>query len=873
MKAFRFNKTFIINSVLLLIAAMYGNQAKACGGDPVPWCDSNVHVKAIGGGKVYATGKSDQQTVANCTKSEATYTVLSNSHNDDIFPAATYLAAKPDDGWKFVKWECIDQQGTYSTSGATEKGTVLTEALPKVQKSGVSKRGGNNTGASGESTTPCTDVNATWYAYFEQVVTQLVKVESGNVSLGTAVIDKSENNTGDEVTITAWCGNTNNSPRSETIMFLGWYKRNETTGEEEFVTRENPYVFTITNSTQGTYVAHFDSGYSFWRVKNNRYNNYLTAKAKYTGEVNSNPLTIQNALSTQMGFDNDLAAALTDAGSMMQISVTGKQPNTSKEVWDIYVQNEHTNQYYGKEMIADGVFLQLTHQSNNTYVLNGNNNSFYLYENSSGDFTGGTNLLKSGYWQLEGIDKDLTTKENYFSVDPGEFVGPDNDGYYWTTLRVCFNMKYEVSEITPFIVSAVDENTGTMELTEVTGGVIPAKTCVLLRCNSTDIKRNVMIPTTAKASFNDSGNLLTSSTYYYKNQSVDNSLNLKGIRIDDGSLGFGGNTLTEIDGNRAYLSVDKNVKLDDITEVTLAGLVSEGEVGKKYAVTDLTCVAVREIDDEHTALYCKDDNAVAADARQVMADGQTDYMAANGFGAAADYDQSHWLELTIPGKVGSSYNPIGRRLTDVSGTLTDLKNPALTARALPTIGDENAYTLNNYIVPSLQGTQAGNNGRTYFFVTPQVMEVATINWAQWDATAGKFITPPSTTPGVNTAGLQGEFFANFSYAEGSELIENYPYSFKAVLRSEPGTEASVVKAPRRAGGTKSLVAYPLEPLTVERQDGQVVTTVDRVTAGRQVLRVDYCNLQGQVSHTPWPGLSIEVTRFDDGSVTTRKVLK
>ena len=60
---------------------------------------------------------------------------------------------------------------------------------------------------------------------------------------------------------------------------------------------------------------------------------------------------------------------------------------------------------------------------------------------------------------------------------------------------------------------------------------------------------------------------------------------------------------------------------------------------------------------------------------------------------------------------------------------------------------------------------------------------------------------------------------------------------------------------------------------MEREGGQVVTAVDKVTAGRQVLRVDYCNLQGQVSHTPWPGLNIEVTRFDDGTVMTRKVLK
>ena len=889
MRLLKLNNTILIKIALLFIAAMASNleAAAGCGGgSPVPWCDSNVYVKAIGGGKVYATGKSAEQTVAKCTQTEGRYTVLSNSHNSDIFPAATYLAAKPDDGWKFVKWECINQQGTYSTTGATAKGTILTDALPKVQKSGLSKRGGNNTGENGQQTTACTDTNAIWYAYFEQVVTQHVKVESGNPSLGTAVIDKNENNTGDEVTITAWCGNSNNSPRSETIMFLGWYKRNETTGEEEFVTRENPYTFTITDSNQGTYVAHFASGYSFWRVKNNRYNNYLTAKAKYTGAVNTNPLTLQNALSTQMGFDNDLASALTDAGTMMQIGVTGTQPRTGKEVWDFYVQDEHTNQYYGEEMIADGVFLQVTHHSNNTYIFNGNNNSFYLYENSSGDFSGTTNLLQSGYWQLEGMDKDLTTKENYFTVDPNEFVGPDNNGYYWTTLRVCFNMKYETSEITPFIVSSVDANAGTMELTEVTGGVIPAKSCVLLRCNSKDILRNVMIPTTSNATFSTNGNLLTSSTYYYKNQSVDNSLNLKGIMINDGYIGFGGNTLTQIDGNRAYLSVSSEVSLKPETpEVTLAELVKDGEVGQKYIVTDLTAVIPFDGDSQ---FLCKDNNGYAEKddysnrPAGVAADKWIDYMhqQTDLNAVPTTYDQSNWIALRLPKDGKFDINMGGATLSNVKGRLLNKVNPELLLDVMPTYqtGTGNPMPVNTFVTASFAGTnsqQGTTTDKWYFFVQPKPMELATVEWAQWNGTMFTAPAHDADHPHWNEAGLQGAFEYNDSYVSYTdELEEGYIYRMgRAIAKLKSGI-SEPAGAPRRAEG--AAVKYVVYPLSLEQtshiDDNGVITEVTRV-GGREVTAVDYYNLAGQRSERPWQGINIVVTRYSDGTTQASKVLR
>lgn len=823
-----------------------------------------VNVEPTGAGKVYA---STDQSVANNGNNcgDAPFTDDASTHESYINNGSTlwYLNTVNNDPtrYAFVGWR--DDTGTNGAAGSI----VSEEQNPSTGFKDVGQYAAKNKDGSGGKTTdkpyyPPNPFNPTLYmtAVYHEIARAVIAVPQ-DISVGGAEVTKItsatqgthplDNEVGDEVEIKAWA-------LGYQSKFIGWYK------DGEFVTKTNPYRFTVTEENKGTYVARYSTGHQFLRIKSKEKQRFIHAVSDQGSQTDFSALQLIGS------------GELYLPGTIFHIrdwKVTGGRP------YSYEVQGFNSESMYNT---SSGVYVtMLQNTDDDTWLIFAKGTSLYMQDNGTTNHVTPHEDHNEEYnkWRFEVIDKDLSTHDKYFSVDPDELLRDERTGLYCTTLRTSWKCRFADAthkDITAYIVTGIDEN-GEAVLEEVTGDIIPAGVPVVLMCKTNDPEKNVMIPTTEAATFDAAANILASSVKYFDNQPLPDSGSTyrKLTRRSDGSVGFidvvADNTMN---GNRAYLVADEDVMLPEMEqEVTLAGLVSEGEVGKKYAVTDLTCVAVREIDNEHTALYCKDDNAVAADARQVMADGQTDYMAANGFGAAADYDQSHWLELTIPGKVGSSYNPIGRRLTDVSGTLTDLENPALTARALPTIGDENAYTLNNYIVPSLQGTQAGNNGRTYFFVTPQVMEVATINWAQWDAKAQKFITPPSTTPGVNTAGLQGEFFANFSYAEGSELIENYPYSFKAVLRSEPGTESSVVKAPRRAGGTKSLVAYPLEPLTVERQDGQVVTTVDRVTAGRQVLRVDYCNLQGQVSHTPWPGLNIEVTRFDDGTVTTRKVLK
>lgn len=797
---FKFN-----NFKILLLLVLFAFAVKnAWAGSSTPWCDSHVYVEAInsedgttGGGKVYVTGEASKQTVANCKTNKLYAATLYNSHDSGKFPSDVYLAAQPDEGWEFEYWICKKKDGTYSTTNATNVNTRLDNPLPSRQRAAVSKRGGNNTGASGESTTECTDTNAIWYAYFKRVETQMVKVQSESSSLGTATIDKIANNIDDVVTLTAWCGNSNNSPRSENIMFMGWYWLNEQTGEKELVSRDCSYTFTVTEENKGTYYARFESGYYFYRIRNDDTHHYITAKAKYTGQpIASN---LQNALRTQLTTNNDLSSSISDAGTMMRVYVSGTQERTGDEIWDIYVQDDNTNQYYDATP-GTGIFLQIDHKTDNTYLIKGHNNTFYVIEggdnylSASSDFN---NIRPYGKWHLEGMDKDVTTKENYFAVDPSEFIGPDEDGNYWTTLRVCFNMLYETSEITPYIVTAVDANAGTLELTEVTGGIIPEKTCVLLKCKSTDITRNVMVPTRNTSTFNTSANLLTSSTYYYKNQTVESSRNLKGIKlVDDSRLGFGGDTKTTVDGNRAYLSVVNDVALPvKIPNVTLAELLASGDTQRTYNITDLR--AVELVDNDHM-LICKDNNGYATKDEK----GNEEYIdfmhtatLTNGISSTipTTYDQSNWIGLRLSDGATLSYLLKTHQLKDVVGKLTNTVNPEFLLEQAPKAnGELEPYTRNVYIAASFSGSNNQEslvNHNVYYFVQPKPMELANVEWSQWNGE--KFIAPVANAanPTWNQAQLSGEFEFNGSYLEqgGVDLEAGHSYKMlPAIIKYKDG---------------------------------------------------------------------------------------
>ena len=468
------------------------------------------------------------------------------------------------------------------------------------------------------------------------------------------------------------------------------------------------------------------------------------------------------------------------------------------------------------------------------------------------------------------MDKDLETKENYFSLDPNKLV--EVDGKYYTTLRTSWNILFNPEQMTPYIVKSVDETAGTFEMEAITGNIIPAGTPVIIETNSNDIEENRMVPTLTNAASGavPTSNLLQTSTKYFPNQTVSTSSNYKKLMVNaNGELAFGGSALSTVNGNEAYLRVANEVVLPQpIQTVTLAQLVASGEVGKTYEVTDLIGVYAVE---NNQFLICKDSNGYAAP--DEMLEGYIDFMhTTSGLTEAplATYDQSNWIGLRLP--EGQDFNELelNHRLTGVVGVLQNRVNPEMLLTQLPTEGDQITTNSNLYAAASFYGLnhqKSEVNKKEYFFVQPKPMELARIVMTQWDGT--KFIAPvhDENHPTWNPQELSGEFEFNGSYLQpgADELLTGHGYRMPLAV-----VKYKTAQAPLREETRQQYVVYPLNlERTTDVGDDGVITSVTSPKAS-QVVGVTYYNVTGLSSERPFEGVNIVVTRYSDGSTSAAK---
>ncbi|MBQ9465591.1 MAG: S8 family serine peptidase [Muribaculaceae bacterium] len=308
---------------------------------------------------------------------------------------------------------------------------------------------------------------------------------------------------------------------------------------------------------------------------------------------------------------------------------------------------------------------------------------------------------------------------------------------------------------------------------------------------------------------------------------------------------------------------------------TLAEIVAEDNIEHKYRVSadDLTAVF---LSDDGRTLYCKDDNGYAVTQLRGAGDDvdyvleKTDLMDDKGA-----YDESNWVALTIANGVEGEFpvSLLNHKISGVRGVVTDLTNPTivLDEGVMPTADDGDIYLMNTFIIPSFgDREQTSASGVTYSFVNPKPMEVATVTWALWDATANCFVTPPSVGS-VNQAGLTGEIAVDFSEYIGQvpTLNDGGIYSFTAITKYNAGnTHASKRRA---AGG--GLTVFPLDGLTeIGSIDGSVVTDVRDINVDGDVKSVLYSNPAGQVSNKPFDGVNIVIITKKDGTCQILKRL-
>lgn len=761
----------------------------------VAWHHSRIQLQCepANAGLVYAS--TTTASTSNCTST--TYTgVYGRTANTNYFPCPWNIYTKPVDPtkYKFLYWECtlrvgdvLDYGFLFWSKSATAVGTQYTTASVEGKiYAGLSKDLGEpNTGDKSETTyDPCI-VNAIWVAHYEELEHHDVTVSSNNNSLGSVAVTgpdgTAENQVGDNVTITARTEN-------HRVKFLGWKLNGEWVRDNAGdIVREVPYSFTVTEQNKGEYVAYFEGGHDFVRIKNRNTGHYISAQEYFSDSSSDGLLGLQNALET-FSLNDDLAASLDDQGSVIKWT-SYPRPNTVDQTVNVMeIRGVSTEQYY---TVSSGVYLRMTHLEDNSYDIGngGDNNSFHIVEYNGGIRGSSTATSNMNYlWDFEGMDLDLTTKENYYT--PDQLIQGEN-GLWYGTHRASWNTKYDTEQITAYIITGVIN--GELQKTEVTGGIIPAGTAVLLECKTNDHSLNVMIPTLEAASFTATGSILTTCDIYFPNQSVNTSDNYKGLTLVNGKIGFGGNALSTIDGNHGYLQLPGDAVLK-IPEVTLAELLVSGDTERTYKVTDLTAI---ELVEQGRMLICKDNNGYAS--KDIKVDNQyIDFMhtIASGSGLSSTvpstYDQSNWIGVRLPGDAEFTASALlGKPLKGVTGKLVNTVNPEFVldknSLEINAEGIAAKTDLNPYIAASFYGQNhqtSSVNSKEYFFVQPKPMEMANVEWAQWNGE--KFVAPSKgNNNNWNDANLQGEFEFNGSYLEqgGVFLEEGHTYNMNPLLLS------------------------------------------------------------------------------------------
>lgn len=341
---------------------------------------------------------------------------------------------------------------------------------------------------------------------------------------------------------------------------------------------------------------------------------------------------------------------------------------------------------------------------------------------------------------------------------------------------------------------------------------------------------------------------------------------------------------------------DRAVYIYYTASTPLAVIEQSGTKGKSYTVADDLQVVYVTSTNDYSVAWARDlvDNNQAVDV-PTEADGVYDYMT-NAGQQTGQWQQNNWVMLDfdnhadfadLVSEFTAGNQPIIKGGSLV-GEYTDDVNYTIRVSHDAKLELEQAepYVPNVYCAANYYGkpTQLGTNGRTYWFMTPKVMEVATHTWSVYQSgdNAGFYMPESKFIDGqwFNEAGLLGAYGLNMQYNEGAFTPvagQAYRYLGVTLVKGTEGTTATA--APRHA--PTSLEAQPgsaisanreVAPLNLTGSEEQVVTAVSHITAGREVLSVTYSDVAGRQSSKPFDGVNIIVTRYTDGTTTTRKAL-
>ena len=395
------------------------------------------------------------------------------------------------DGYRFLHW--IDSKGNIITTfNNTQQAYTATVTSDNLCYTGSENSSNTNHAASDNQHPYYT--NETFTAVFEKLTTDpavTVSTEGTDQEQVSAKVSPEDNAVGDEITISTQV-NSDASLQAWKNKFLGWKFNGEFIRDGQGnIIRDVSYSFTITENNKGEYVAVYEGDYSFFRIK------CLGSPHRYASAIKDGINYASTNLSGNIKLSDNPTSYLPDAGTVLQLDYKRKPSGYSGSYHEVYVQNITASDGYNFE---SGSYIRITYiPQSNTYLFSTEATGGTRFRDNNGTPTLSIVEDDYGYWYIEPMDKNLETKENYFSLDPAKLF--EVDGKYYTTLRTSWNILFNPDQMTPYIVKSVDETAGTFEMEPITGNIIPAGTPVIIETKSTDVEENRMVPTlTAAAS-------------------------------------------------------------------------------------------------------------------------------------------------------------------------------------------------------------------------------------------------------------------------------------------------------------------------------------------------------------------------------------
>ena len=361
-----------------------------------------------------------------------------------------------------------------------------------------------------------------------------------------------------------------------------------------------------------------------------------------------------------------------------------------------------------------------------------------------------------------------------------------------------------------------------------------------------------------------------------------------------------GETVTQLEGwNYLGWIVANNTGYYKVIDTPLHWIEEFGEKDKTYTVSD----RLQGVYAQGTSLWCKDLGGDKSIVKTTPNTGQIDHLMNDAHcKREGGWDQSNWVELDFSDFGETNGKNMAAALKDhyikaatVTGVYSDDVNYTIKLTAEPEADGEASYVPNTYITSNFiednltlkagdTGPAVTKDGTTtyYYFLNPKIQEYAIITYAMWDWT-NQIMVIPNNSPFTGAACIGrwdlNEFDNQLTYldnaAQASETCNNQ-YEFHIIVQRTDksyGTPINTSKdVPSLKPGQTASAVLRTQPLDL-KAESPLPTAINGVISNAQVVSIEYVNIAGMRSSTPWQGLNIMVVLYSDGTTAATKFIK